>query len=41
MKVKDWEEKENTCNRAVEVLWESFIEGKSNKNQIYKQKSRL
>lgn len=40
IKVKDWEGEENTCNRAAGVLWESVIEGKSNKDQIYKQKVR-
>lgn len=37
IKFKDWEGEENTCSRVAEVLWESVIEGKSNKDQIYKQ----
>lgn len=41
IKVKDWEREENTFNRVTEVLWESFIEGKSNKDQIHKEKSRF
>lgn len=38
LKVKDWEGEENTCSRVAEALWECVIEGKSNKDQIYKQK---
>lgn len=37
IKVRDWEGKENLCNTKAEVLWESVIQGKSNKDQIYKQ----
>lgn len=38
IKVKDQGGEENTCRTVAEVLWDSVIEGKSNEDQIYKQK---